>query len=259
METIPEVWSKNMLKKFRDICIYGLGLDCALTGCQISRRYSLEENDKSVKFYGFIPRDFIENVPVTIYELDSTNDNSDDIGVIEIKNIPSLDLTDVPPTAQIYCGIKNINNCIGALKKTVHESRLFNLHTNLEFHLDISQIRDIEPNELLNTKIPIKNLSVDSEKIICGIDWLEQRRNRSKNIKNSHRKSFMTKVSYAWNILFNIILIGITIKIFSLMDSQIDVIMSSLLILLLVLHIFSFFIINLSDKSSIAFSTAPSS
>jgi hypothetical protein len=238
METTPTVWSSPMLKMFRDICIYGFEVPCALIGKKSSIKYSQTAFEQIVDYQGFIPREHLEYVPVEICLVDAVEEYPSHLGYLRISNRPELKISDdMPPlhpaSAVIYCALKKGIKLFDELDKAVIESRLFNLQTELKFRLDTSLFKNIEVDEILDKKLPIEEVVVYPGSIACGDLWLEQRKAHS-SVRPQQRTPLKTKVSYIWSAIIDIVWLILALRLFTLMPTKTEVILLAVLILLFV-------------------------
>jgi hypothetical protein len=238
VDTAPAVWSSHMLETFRNMCIYGFEVSCALIGKHSSTTCNQETSEQSLGYWGFIPREFLEHVPVEIYVVDSVEEYPNHIGYLQIQNRPELKIGDDEPpinpaAAVIYCGLKRGFEVLEAVDKAVTESRMFNLQAELRFRLDHTLFRDLPVDQLLGKKLPIESVVVYPGDISCGDAWLEQRKAHS-SIRTRHRTPLKTVISCVWSIIVNIVWLILAVHLFNLMASQAEVILLAVLILLFV-------------------------
>jgi len=227
-----------MLKEFCDMCSFLSDIPCALIGKHSWINLTQETSEQAVRYKGFIPRKFLDKIPLEICKDDSSEEFPNHMGYLEIRNIPDLeidddDLQEKPVKAVIYCLLKSGTGIFKTLDQSVSDSRMFNLQTSLTFWIDLDFCRDLEADEFLGKKLPIKSVEVSPGDIACGDMWIEQRKARSK-LKNPYRTPLTTKISYAWSVFINIVWLALAAYLYKFMATNAEVILLSVLILLYV-------------------------
>jgi hypothetical protein len=171
---LPTTWSLEMLKEFHKLINAPLPINFVIlekhkstTFLEKHKSTSFRSNRIShVSYRGVIPVSEFENISIILHPVASLDVEKykNYIGYIEIVNSPTKD----SPVPEIRGFIKEALGICESFNETLIESKIFNSKMSPVFiYLEQSYcLKDKSPKELLNKKIPIREIST-FHKISC--------------------------------------------------------------------------------------------
>jgi hypothetical protein len=211
MQESPGTWSPDMLKAFRELCLYRPVVPFAL----ISKETLIESSSKTLTerstYIGFIPYEGLDLVPFEMHTEDDMDAHPTHIGYVQI--------VDGPPYASIYACVKRRAPFVSVFNEMITQSGIF--RGKMGLHFEIDGLQGVREDQLPGRQLPIKSVSIHPQAISCGGKWFEERASRLP-VKKSKGVSLRTKASYAWLVLTNIFKILLVIYLFRLASTPFE-------------------------------------